>query len=557
MQHRTDRARMSCLAGADLSYFICSLCRCDNMSSGDQCDKKGQRWQSKNQQKDSECRLLNDEAVTACLESGDSSVSSSALGTATGFSDAISDYTDAGTLSRTLSLESLDKDKATKRRKSRTLTFRRKKSDKVKDPSNKQGRFWTFRLKKHLPVRLKKEKEHGLPEASDPGIVEKNSCVCTGYRRTEDHALGPGVVFNAKSRASISSSVGASPIQASALRQHRLSMGAGPGPSGLSSWNTIIPAPQPPALRTSIIEVEECSLPCEDIDEIRIAQRARDMEQGIDHVDIAGGGRGGGGGGSHGTYPHLRYSNSTTSSSASSSSGSSSATAEQIWNLAAGLQNQCLVTTTTTTYPVLDNAMAYGGEPSMHSEEYGVMPSPNGYIPRTVHTQVDYVHCLVPDLQKITSRGFYWGVMDRYEAEKLLENRPEGTFLLRDSAQEEFLFSVSFRRYGRSLHARLEQWNHKFSFDSHDPGVFASNTVCGLIEHYKDPSCCMFFEPMLTISLNRTYPFSLQHLCRSVIAGYVTYDSIMYLPLPKPMKEYLKYYHYKQKVRVRRFEVHA
>jgi suppressor of cytokine signaling 5 len=115
-------------------------------------------------------------------------------------------------------------------------------------------------------------------------------------------------------------------------------------------------------------------------------------------------------------------------------------------------------------------------------------------VPKSVHTQIDYIHCLVPDLYQITSCSFYWGKMDRYEAERLLENKPEGTFLLRDSAQEEYLFSVSFRKYGRSLHARIEQWNHRFSFDSHDPGVFASNTVCGLIEHYKDPTCCMFFD---------------------------------------------------------------
>lgn len=79
-----------------------------------------------------------------------------------------------------------------------------------------------------------------------------------------------------------------------------------------------------------------------------------------------------------------------------------------------------------------------------------------------VHSQVDFIHCLVPDLQKITSCGFYWGKMDRYKAETLLDGKPEGTFLLRDSAQEEFLFSVSFRKYGRSLHARIEQFNHKF-----------------------------------------------------------------------------------------------
>ena len=145
--------------------------------------------------------------------------------------------------------------------------------------------------------------------------------------------------------------------------------------------------------------------------------------------------------------------------------------------------------------------------------------------------------------------------MDRYEAERLLENKPEGTFLLRDSAQEEFLFSVSFRRYGRSLHARIDQWNHRFSFDTHDPGVFSASSVTGLIEHYKDPSACMFFEPMLTIPLNRNFPFSLQHLSRAAICKRSTYDGMNLLPLPKQLREYLKYYHYKLKIRVRRMEV--
>lgn len=102
-----------------------------------------------------------------------------------------------------------------------------------------------------------------------------------------------------------------------------------------------------------------------------------------------------------------------------------------------------------------------------------------------IFSQVDYVHCLVPDLRSITACSFYWGKMDRYEAERLLEGKQEGTFLLRDSAQEEFIFSVSFRKYGRSLHARIEQWNHKFSFDSHDPGVYASETVWNIIEFLK------------------------------------------------------------------------
>ncbi|XP_069464532.1 suppressor of cytokine signaling 5 [Ambystoma mexicanum] len=171
-----------------------------------------------------------------------------------------------------------------------------------------------------------------------------------------------------------------------------------------------------------------------------------------------------------------------------------------------------------------------------------------------VHTQIDYIHCLVPDLIQITSNPCYWGVMDRYEAEALLEGKPEGTFLLRDSAQEDYLFSVSFRRYNRSLHARIEQWNHNFSFDAHDPCVFHSSTVTGLLEHYKDPSSCMFFEPLLTVPLNRTFPFSLQYVCRAAICRSTTYDGIDALPLPSMLHDFLKEYHYKQKVRVRWLE---
>ncbi|EEC06157.1 suppressor of cytokine signaling-5, putative [Ixodes scapularis] len=138
---------------------------------------------------------------------------------------------------------------------------------------------------------------------------------------------------------------------------------------------------------------------------------------------------------------------------------------------------------------------------------------------------------------------------------RLLEGRPGGQLvLLRDSAQEEYLFSVSFRRYGRSLHARVEQWNHRFSFDSHDPGVFSSRTVCGLVEHYKDPACCMYFEPMLTRPLHRTFAFSLQHLARAAICARIAYDGASRLPLPRSLRAYLREYHYKQRVRVRQID---
>lgn len=74
-----------------------------------------------------------------------------------------------------------------------------------------------------------------------------------------------------------------------------------------------------------------------------------------------------------------------------------------------------------------------------------------------VHSRADFVHYLIPKQCDILHCPFYWGKIDRYQAEALLANQPEGSFLLRDSAQDDFVFSVSFRRYNRTLHARIEE----------------------------------------------------------------------------------------------------
>ncbi len=426
-------------------------------------------------------------------------------------------------------------------RRARTLPFRRKKKAEKTDKSGKEGQkkrknFWTaFRIKRKLPVsmvKFKKGKDHGLPEPSK--TVDTNTCVCTGYRRTEDHVLGPGVVFSAGGATGGAIELPAPP---STLATND------PLSEEMVNWlkrtveiQEVQELPPPKELLDELaarnLDLTDLGDSFNDIDEIRMLLRRRDIETGIEVSESQIGYKFRGG-----SPRHSRKSN------------GEGANSNAIADLATCIRNKC-----TIGPPPSNNNFPANDSFDESSNKLLTRPVWTGIIPRTVHTQVDYIHCLVPDLLTITNCSFYWGVMDRYEAEKLLENGSEGTFLLRDSAQEEFLFSVSFRRYGRSLHARIEQWNHKFSFDSHDPGVYASNTVCGLIEHYKDPSCCMFFEPMLTRPLHRSFPFSLQHLCRAVICGRSTYDGLNYLPLPKPVRQYLKYYHYKQKVRVRKFE---
>ena len=168
-----------------------------------------------------------------------------------------------------------------------------------------------------------------------------------------------------------------------------------------------------------------------------------------------------------------------------------------------------------------------------------------------VHAQIDYTNFLIPGQRDIIHCPFYWGKIDRYEAEELLADKPEGSFLLRDSAQDDFVFSVSFRRYSRSLHARIEEDDHLFSFDSHDPGVHCSYTIRQLLEHYKDPLSCMFFEPMLLFPVVRKTCFSLQNLARATICDHTTYGGVSKLPIPKVLKQYLREYHYKHKIRTR------
>ena len=424
-------------------------------------------------------------------------------------------------------------------RRSRTLPFRRRKKSDKSNKNNKEGQkkrknFWTsFRIKKKLPasmVKFKKGKDHGLPEPSK--TPETNTCVCTVYRRTEDHVLGPGVVFSAGGATGGATSLPAPP---STLATND------PLSEEMVDWlkktveiHEVQELPPPKELLDELaarnLDITDLGDSFNDIDEIRMLLRRRDIETGIEVSESQIGYKFRGG-----SPRHSRKSN------------GEGANGNAIADLAACIRSKCTIGPPSNTNPVNDSF-------DETSNKLLTRPVWTGIIPRTIHTQVDYIHCLVPDLLTITNCSFYWGVMDRYEAEKLLESRPEGTFLLRDSAQEEFLFSVSFRRYGRSLHARIEQWNHKFSFDSHDPGVYASDTVCGLIEHYKDPSCCMFFEPMLTRPLHRSFPFSLQHMRRAVICERSTYDGLNFLPLPKPVRQYLKYYHYKQKVRVRKFE---
>ena len=158
-------------------------------------------------------------------------------------------------------------------------------------------------------------------------------------------------------------------------------------------------------------------------------------------------------------------------------------------------------------------------------------------------------------LRDLAHYGWYWGPLTRLEAEEKLNGHNDGTFLVRDSSDERYLLSLSFRSQGKSLHTRIEYCNGRFSFysfpDSENEGY---GSVADLIEKSMQYSSVGVFcfsraramgSPAVPVRLLKplsrlTKVRSLQHYCRFVIRQSIRFDSIRQLPLPRHVHSYLE-----------------
>lgn len=59
-------------------------------------------------------------------------------------------------------------------------------------------------------------------------------------------------------------------------------------------------------------------------------------------------------------------------------------------------------------------------------------------------------------MKKLKKMGWYWGSISPEFAAKLLEHEREGSFLVRDSSSECYIFSMTFKLEGQVHHARIE-----------------------------------------------------------------------------------------------------
>lgn len=130
------------------------------------------------------------------------------------------------------------------------------------------------------------------------------------------------------------------------------------------------------------------------------------------------------------------------------------------------------------------------------------------------------------NLETIKQYGWYWGPISCQAAEKILSNEPDGSFIVRDSSDDHYIFSLTFKLNNCVRHVRIEQDKGTFSFGS--LAKFKARTIVEFIEQALESSRSgrsLFFlhrrpehGPMRVQLKNPVSRFkhiqSLQHMCR-------------------------------------------
>lgn len=161
-------------------------------------------------------------------------------------------------------------------------------------------------------------------------------------------------------------------------------------------------------------------------------------------------------------------------------------------------------------------------------------------------------------LQRLKEVGWYWGPLSWIDAERLLRDKQDYSFIVRDSSHRHYFLAITFKSQGNIHHTRIEHSNSLDSFSfyhgssksqctSSDVVEFIENTI----EHSKSGQFMFFIrsnipgQPMTPVRLlypvsRLAYMSSLKHIARFVIHRQIRRDRIDDLDLPLRLKLFLK-----------------
>jgi len=164
-----------------------------------------------------------------------------------------------------------------------------------------------------------------------------------------------------------------------------------------------------------------------------------------------------------------------------------------------------------------------------------------------IYRQLDFSS----SIEKVKKYGWYWGPISGDAAELLLNGECDGSFLVRDSSDDHYIFSLTFKLDGHVRHVRIEHDQGNFSFGNLTN--FKSNTIVDFIENAIEHSRSgryLFFLHRRPVHgpmrVQLIYPVSrfkrvqsLQHNCRFVILKHVPRELLHQLPVPERIRKYL------------------
>lgn len=194
------------------------------------------------------------------------------------------------------------------------------------------------------------------------------------------------------------------------------------------------------------------------------------------------------------------------------------------------------------------------------------LPAPQPRGPRDTQEDFDRLCVAVNNLH---TSGWYHGAMTYTEAKRKLRHSNPGTFLVRDSSDPNYLFTLSVRTSRGTTSVRIEYENGKFTLDSEEAlrrSAPSFDCVVKLLNHYMaaakppkqidtngnngqlvwlEPSGRRDTEAKIKQPLRSTVG-SLQHLTRCALNRYVKPTGLETLPLPGKLIGYLREYPYDQ-----------